>query len=268
MKKIMAMTVVLTLLLLSVFPVYAENDAQLHDDANNALLDELVSLTKESYLFYRMITTEFLSIVHDNNDEVKEFALKKGYVDAELVGTQEKETVFVDVIDEVKFDYPYYPYSAQMNTKEKWEEAVKEYFVWDMYGLVTPTNGSFHNWLVEYDGRFYGTSAFDNYNHPYWDTAKLVSYDQNNATISVMVEAEGIGGIHPFTVTFQNTKNGWRISGGTFGEQVYYMLNNGPIVNPPVTPPAETGDGGVYAAWLAGLALLALGVVIRRKKKI
>lgn len=267
MKRILSLAIAVLFVLFSVIPVYAETDTVLQNDADVSL-DELVSLTKESYLFYRMITTEFLGIVHDNNDEIKEFALKKGYVDADLVGTADQWIEFVGIIDEVKFNYPYYPYSAQMNTKEKWEEAVKEYFVWDMYGLVTPTNGSFHNWLVEYDGRFYGTSVFDNYNHPYWDTAELVSYDQNKATISIMVDAEGIKRIHPFTVTFQNTKNGWRISGGTFGEQVYYMRNNGPIVNPPVIPPAETGDGAVYAAWLAGIALLALGAVVRRKKKI
>ncbi len=230
-------------------------------ETNVPSLDELLTLAKETDLFCLMMQYEFSGAATLNPYFiVTQFALEKGYIDADANVDDRIDLDMSDKLGSAFDSVPYYPCSQEMDTLEKWKEEVKQYFTWDMYGLVTTPEGIFNERIIEYNNRVYVFGMFDRYISPMWNTAKLISADEKNATISLMIE--DVYSKDPFTIEFENTKNGWRISGGTYCDYAYKIYDQ------EITPPAQTGDSAVYALWIAGISLLALGALMYRKKKI
>ena len=70
----------------------------------------------------------------------------------------------------------------------------------------------------------------------------------------------------PTTVTFQKTKDGWRISGGTMFSLLYdgTFLGYGPLPS----PSPETSDTAPIVVFVAFLSLAVLGYTAVKKRRV
>ena len=100
-------------------------------------------------------------------------------------------------------------------------------------------------------------SIDDKYGHLFWE---LIELTDTTAIFDCCCRFNSDFNHGPLNVEFTKTANGWQVSGGSYFEVAYEEEI--------IFPPAQTGDSAVYALWIAGISLLALGALLYRKKKI
>ncbi len=91
----------------------------------------------------------------------------------------------------------------------------------------------------------------------YWD---LIELTPTTAIVACNCRFTSNFNYGPYTMEFAKTSDGWQVSGGSYFEVAYEEEI--------FFPPAQTGDSAVYALWIAGISLFALGALMYRKKKI
>lgn len=255
-KQIISIIIVIILILMSTTCIFAEETPPMKS--------QLVLLAQEADMFADLLVYG-TGRNQNHNPQAHDWAVEKGYLDDNALNGVNLN------LDEL-FGIPNltcYPYSASMDSLDTWKKEVQKYFISDIYALVTPQKQGLYStttvnyWLLAHEGYTYFSPFPTKQLIADWTDTELVSANSSHAVLSVHgrdVFEQGESTAVTYTVEFTNTENGWRISGGTYFLNAYgysadYM-------------PAETGDSAVYAAWLVGLALLALGAVVRRKKRI
>ena len=257
-KRIICLLLIVAFVMMSSLQVFATE--------SESVSTELISLAKEADML-----AGFLVFGEgrraDLDPEANAWAVGKGYLDEDGLTSADLK------LDEMlgAANLPCYPNSASMDSLDKWTKEVEKYFVGDIYAFVTPhkqgrySTDTTNYWLIEKDGKTYFAPFVYRLLIANWDTAEFISIKENEAVLSVYgkdVFDQSYAIVGPYTIEFDNTENGWRVSGGSYFGQGYDFEN---VIQPPAQ---QTGDNAVHALWLSCAALVCLGVLVFRKKRI
>lgn len=173
--------------------------------------------------------------------------VEKGYIDKKLTVNPS--------FDYHSDFYLYFDLPDAMQTMQAWEEAVKEYFTGDHWGILQR--------IVKRSGRYViladrgGGEDLE----ADWENAKLVEYSESRAVLTV--DDINAGPYFPemrdMTFVFVKTKDGWRI------DESSYMMERCEIINPPATGDPTAAYALIFT--LAALPLAGFGVAEWKKRR-